>query len=486
MFAKSAIYVVAPFAGAGATSVKMDYLPIGFARVDPILSQDCLSDHVHTFYGPQSGVEPRRLNASSELEFHARLIETPVEENTGNVEENKSMYWHPTVYKYDRNSDTYTRALMAQSSAYYVWQTGETKAFPNGFQMIGGYDPELSDATASCSDPLPCDEDDCYTENSFFPRNKCSELEVSMRMPSCWDGVSINSPGGTGHVAYGDFTWPSGDDESFPDIQCPDSHPVKIPQIHLFFRISPYHGGWHTFSDGSSIFHADYVSGWNETTLQTLLDNCENKGDGAQPNHFCEDHLTFRDTPKCTNECLCDFADPILLEKIHAFQPATALDIHGTIADEETEVIVGNLPRGTCNGLLVGQTSGNKYNASLSANLKPPSTGEYVPRDSSEDEDESEDDLDDLDDGFHEDHEEEDEDGSGEDSEDHEEEHEEDEHEEDELTSFDEDPCYEDSHEDSQPVISPKSSNAASDHLAFGVLAFGSLSLWLRELGLIY
>lgn len=82
---------------------------------------------------------------------------------------------------------------------------------------------------------------------------------------------------------------------------------------------------------------------------------------------------------------------------------------------------------------------------------------------------------DDLDDGFHEDHEEEDEDGSGEDSEDHEEE--EHEHEEDELTSFDEDPCYEDSHEDSQPVMSPKSSNAASHHLAFGVLAFGSLSL---------
>ena len=90
MFAKSTLYVVAPFAGAGATSVKMDYLPIGFARVDPVLSQDCLSDHVHTFYGPQSGVEPRRMNASSELEFHSRLIETPVEENTGNVEENKS------------------------------------------------------------------------------------------------------------------------------------------------------------------------------------------------------------------------------------------------------------------------------------------------------------------------------------------------------------------------------------------------------------
>ena len=90
MFANplTVLYAIVPFAGA--TSVKMDYLPTGFARVDPILSQDCLSDHVHTFYGPQSGVEPRRLDSSDELEFHSRLVKTPVEENTGNVEENKS------------------------------------------------------------------------------------------------------------------------------------------------------------------------------------------------------------------------------------------------------------------------------------------------------------------------------------------------------------------------------------------------------------
>ena len=37
---------------ADATSVKMDYLPTGFARVDPILRDDCLSDHVrkYSFY----------------------------------------------------------------------------------------------------------------------------------------------------------------------------------------------------------------------------------------------------------------------------------------------------------------------------------------------------------------------------------------------------------------------------------------------------
>ena len=83
-----------------------------------------------------------------------------------------------------------------------------------------------------------------------------------------------------------------------------------------------------------------------------------------------------------------------------------------------------------------------------------------------------------------EDHEEEDEDGtehSGTEHSgtEHSEDHEEDEHE-DELTSFDEDPCYEDSRPE---MMSSKSLYAASSHLALWVLAFGSLSLWLSGLG---
>lgn len=257
------------------------------------------------------------------------------------------MYWHPTVYKYDRASNTYTRDVMAQSSVYYVFETGETTAFPNGFQMIGGLDPEQSEATAECVNPSPCDEGDCYTENTFFPATKCDELEVSMRMPSCWDGIRINSPPDhTRHVAY--------PDANEVDGNCPESHPIKLPIINLFFRIMPYDGGWHTFSDGSGVFHADYVSGWDQEFLQDVLDNCDNEGFGAMPNHFCEQMLTFRDGPKCTNERTCDFADPELIEKIRAFQPSPVLDIAGTIIDEETGTVAGELPRGTCNGVLVG------------------------------------------------------------------------------------------------------------------------------------
>lgn len=332
-----------------ATSVKMDYLPTGHARVDPILRDDCLSDHVHTFYGPQSGVDPRRIDSSDKLELHTQLVTSDIAENTGNVEENKSLYWHPTVYKYDRTANTYTRDEMAQTSAYYIWETGQATAFPNGFRMIGGFDISKSFANAECVNESPCDEGDCYTENDFFPATKCDELEVSMRMPNCWNGVSIDSPPDhTSHVAYSE--------DSYFDSDCPSSHPIKLPQIQLFFRIMPYNGGWHTFSDSSSVYHSDYVSGWDEEFLQSVLDGCDNEGAGANPNFFCEDFLTFRDAPKCTDEETCDFSDPNLIEKIRDFQPSTPLDVTGTIVAEETEVL-SELPRGTCNGPLVGETS---------------------------------------------------------------------------------------------------------------------------------
>ncbi|KAL7540530.1 hypothetical protein ACHAWF_006704, partial [Thalassiosira exigua] len=328
---------------ADATSIKMDYLPIGHARVDPILSSTCPSDHVHAFYGPQSGVDPRRIDEGDPLELHAKLLVSSVDENSGNVEENKSLYWHPSVYKHDRSAGRYSRAEMAQTSAYYVWDTGMTTAFPDGFRMIGGFDVEKSRAFAECVGESPCNDGDCYTENEFFPSSRCEELEVSMRMPrlflsfnSCWDGTSIQSPPDhTSHRATARHRTP-------PEYRESNFSSGSFPI-----------GGWHTFSDGSSVFHADYVSGWENEFLQNVLDGCDNEGDGAMPNFFCEDMLSYRDAPKCTDERTCDFADPALLEKLKGIQPDTPLDVRATIIEEETR-FVQELPRGLCSGTLVG------------------------------------------------------------------------------------------------------------------------------------
>ena len=58
------------------------------------------------------------------------------DENSGNVVENKSLYWHPTVYEYDSDTGIYKKDNIFYSSAYYIWNTGEARAFPDGFKVM--------------------------------------------------------------------------------------------------------------------------------------------------------------------------------------------------------------------------------------------------------------------------------------------------------------------------------------------------------------
>merc|ERR1719242_1427273 len=77
-----------------ATSIKMDFLSMGTVRTDPLMfSQfgNCLSDHVHRFYGATSSRTMRPDATFQDLRS--------AKGNTGNVEENHSLYWNPAFYK---------------------------------------------------------------------------------------------------------------------------------------------------------------------------------------------------------------------------------------------------------------------------------------------------------------------------------------------------------------------------------------------------
>jgi len=50
---------------------------------------------------------------------------------------------------------------------------------------------------------------------------------------SCWDGKSLDSPDHKTHIAY-PVAGPPGFDPS--RFTCPDTHPVKIPQLMLEVR----------------------------------------------------------------------------------------------------------------------------------------------------------------------------------------------------------------------------------------------------------
>lgn len=123
------------------------------------------------------------------------------------------------------------------------------------------------------------------------------------------------------------------------------SHPVKIPQVNIFFRITQYRGGRHVFSDGTSLLHADYFSGWNETHLQEVLDKCINDGDEPNPDKWCEDFVTFRDAPK-----YYPLEEADIVAALTKFQPT--VNVTKTVTAESIDGIV-DLPKGACTGSLI-------------------------------------------------------------------------------------------------------------------------------------
>merc|ERR1711884_392593 len=285
--------------------MKLDFLKLTDVRTDPIIVQDGLSAHVHSFFGA--------AKAAPSTTYADLRSSTG---NTGNVEQNKSLYWHPTIYKYHKSNQTYQIQPTSLFSTYYIWATGQVTAFPDGFKMIGGGAPDINSAMqkAECVDPGRCPENDCETWNDFFPATTCAELEMSMRMPNCWDGINLDSPDHRSHVAYSE--------NSEPDSPCPRSHPVQLPQVRVFTRIQPYSGGIHVFSDGTGLFHSDYFSGWEQEFLQKVLDECENDSFEAMPTDWCEDHMTFRDAPKDKSTTEVDKVKLMSLQPRPAFDPS--------------------------------------------------------------------------------------------------------------------------------------------------------------------
>ena len=88
--------------------------------------------------------------------------------------------------------------------------------------------------------------------NLFRHLSNCIlELEINIKFPTCWDGKNVESADGS-HVAYSSDCDGDEHNECF-DFDCPSSHPIKMPELHLYVRVQGYEGGAHMFADGSDV-----------------------------------------------------------------------------------------------------------------------------------------------------------------------------------------------------------------------------------------
>ena len=93
---------------------------------------------------------------------------------TGNVEENKSLYWNPVIYKVvNQNSDIKFQIVDVWfASAYYIFRTGQAKTFPSGLKMRVSAEDKLSRARAVCDGPFACERDDAGGCDGYGPSNQ--------------------------------------------------------------------------------------------------------------------------------------------------------------------------------------------------------------------------------------------------------------------------------------------------------------------------
>ncbi|THW52110.1 hypothetical protein D6D17_06542 [Aureobasidium pullulans] len=252
------------------------------SRIDPIVSPGGIGMHAHEFMGAGN------VDQNTDYDSLQKSTCSSMGRANGNpIIEDKSVYWHPTLYV-KANNGTYLRVPTNGHQIYYInagtGQMREPFEFPKGFRMTAGnaYIRAAQEHTPTNKDDITqwiCHETPSWNEGAQggFPKGvtSCSQYPYfngAIEFPHCWNGKDFNLNSPYSHVAY-----PVGD---IRNGACPDTHPIKLPHIFMEnnYDLSSLQGEFEVdsfvLSNGDPTgfgFHADFYNGWQEGVLPNLL-----------------------------------------------------------------------------------------------------------------------------------------------------------------------------------------------------------------------
>lgn len=232
--------------------------------------------------------------------------------------QDKSVYWHPSLYAEAKNGTGYVRIPSGGHKMYYrdvgnsADQVASPFEFPKNFHMVAG-DQTMRAANKDTKHQL-ITEWICHMstgklmgvdQKSGFPTDvsNCDSypgFAGSIHFPHCWNGeapkVNDNS-----HMSY-----PEGDPQGGP---CPSTHPIRLPHIFMenFFDLDKVHDqiepNTFVLSQGDPTgygWHADFFNGWDEGAIPSLIESCPNPFYGNEDVGTCP---TFKGFSMKSTDC---------------------------------------------------------------------------------------------------------------------------------------------------------------------------------------
>ncbi|KAI5461554.1 hypothetical protein BGZ63DRAFT_404401 [Mariannaea sp. PMI_226] len=274
---------------------------VGVARIDPIINPGEVSKHAHSIHGS---------SAFGETVSTEQLINGDC--TSCRVTQDKSAYWHPSLYFQDANTGKYE--IVPQTGgmlAYYLLYGDNITAFPTDFRMISG---ENTRRTYTAGDPSKPDPEKSLWESlgqtdqstlaqralgfnclnyakppegtlyrhympdkAYLDANCKNGLRFEIMFPSCWKGGNnIDSPDHKSHVAFPDLVMTG---------NCPKDYPYRLPSLmyEVIWDTASFanRNGKFVLSNGDTTgklirysYHADFIMGWDHDFLQSAVNTC--------------------------------------------------------------------------------------------------------------------------------------------------------------------------------------------------------------------